>query len=317
MLIAPLAAAGLAALLACALAAAIVFGGPHSVPAMPSINAPFRNLDYSALPALSSYTARDGAALAYRHYEGARPSARRIVLIHGSSASSNSMHTMAMALAVAGFTVDALDVRGHGASGSRGHIAYIGQLEDDLADFMRAVPSAGPSTLIGFSAGGGFALRFAASPQATLFDRYVLLSPFLLQAPSNRPGGGGWASVGVPRIMGLMLLNKLGIQTWNDLPATQFALNEEAKAFLTPGYSFALASNFGTHLKYAQDIANAPPALKLIAGVDDELMFSDRYAEVFANAGKPIPVTLVPGASHIGVTLNAPALAAIVAACKD
>ena len=46
-------------------------------------------------------------------------------------------------------------------------------------------------------------------------------------------------------------------------------------------------------------------------------MFSDKYAALFASAGKTIPVTLVPGANHIGATLNAPALAAIVAACKD
>lgn len=46
-------------------------------------------------------------------------------------------------------------------------------------------------------------------------------------------------------------------------------------------------------------------------------MFSDQYAALFACAGKTLPITLVPGAKHIGVTLNAPALAAIAAACKD
>lgn len=33
-------------------------------------------------------------------------------------------------------------------------------------------------------------------------------------------------------------------------------------------------------------------------------MFPERYATVFADAGKTIPVTLVPAASHIGITLN-------------
>ncbi len=331
-----------ALLLACVLAAAIAWGGPQPIAAMDSINAPFAKLDYSALPAIKRYTARDGAALAYRHYASGpvatgpasavlkqpmRP-ARRIVLVHGSSASSRSMHPLALALQAAGFTVDALDVRGHGDSGPRGHLAYIGQLEDDLADFMRAVPNTtaqagpngaqpGPSSLMGFSAGGGFALRFAASPQAALFDRYVLLAPFLLQAPTNKPSNGGWASVGVPRIVALMLLNKLGIRAWNDLPVTQFALNDEAKKFLTPSYSFALSGNFGTHLDYASDIQRAPAAIKLVAGNADELMFSERYAHIFAAAGKPIAVTLAPGAGHIGLTLNAPALAAIVAACQD
>ncbi len=89
---------------------------------------------------------------------------------------------------------------------------------------------------------------------------------------------------------------------------------QEAKRFLTSGYSYALATNFGAHLDYASDIRRAPAALKLVAGVDDELMFPDQYAAVFAEAGKTIPITLVQGANHIGMTLNAPALAAVVAA---
>lgn len=324
---AAIALSGLALVLVAVLAAAVVWGGPHAVAAMDSINSPFKALDYSALPLVQRYTARDGAALAYRHYAVAAtaaapaPAVRRIVLIHGSSASTRSMHPMAQALVAAGFTVDALDVRGHGDSGTRGHIGYIGQLEDDLADFVKAVPNAGPNTLVGFSAGGGFVLRFSASPRAGLFDRYVLLSPFLVQAPSNRPSSdnhsGSWASVGIPRIVGLTVLNKFGIERWNDLLVTQFALNDEAKKFLTSAYSYALATNFGAHLDYAGDIQRAPAAIKLVAGVDDELMFSDRYTSLFASAGKTIPIALVPGANHIGATLNAPALAAIVAACKD
>ena len=45
-------------------------------------------------------------------------------------------------------------------------------------------------------------------------------------------------------------------------------------------------------------------------------MFSDQYAALFACAGKTLPITLVPGAKHIGVTLNAPALATIVARAR-
>jgi alpha-beta hydrolase superfamily lysophospholipase len=308
----------LALFLVAAVALAIGLGGPTSVAALDSINSPFKNLDYSALPTLQRYTSRDGQALAYRHYvANSPPNQRRIVLIHGSSASSQSMHPMAQALVSAGFVVDALDMRGHGDSGTRGQIGYIGQLENDVADFIRAVPYNGANTLLGFSSGAGFVLRFSASEQSALFDRYLLLSPFLLQAPSNRPNSGGWASVGIPRIIGLTILNNLGITHWNDLPVTQFALNAEAKKFLTASYSYALATNFGAHRDYAQDIAKAPKNLKLIAGADDELMFADRYAAVFDSAGKSIPITIVPSTGHIGVTLNAPALAAVVAAAKD
>lgn len=312
----------LAAVSIAALVLTIAFGAPKPIAALDSINAPFKNLDYSALPSAQRYKARDGTGLAYRHYM-ANPAPneafknRRIVLIHGSSASSVSMHTMAQVLSKAGYVVDALDMRGHGDSGVRGHIAYIGQLEDDVADFMHAVPYTGPNTLLGFSAGGGFVLRFSASAQAALFDRYALLSPFLIQAPTNRPNSGGWASVGIPRIVALTILNKFGISRWNDLPVTQFAINDEAKKFLTKSYSYALATNFGAHLEYAQDIAKAPKNLKLIAGAEDELMFADRYAAVFQDAGKSIPITVVPATGHIGITLNSSALTVVVAAIKD
>lgn len=302
---------------AAALSFAVWRGGPSPIAPLPSINNPFKDVDYSTMPTQQHYTARDGATLAYRHYAPASAdTGRRVVLIHGSSASSHSMHPLAQALAAAGYTADALDMRGHGESGPHGQVAYIGQLEDDLTDFMHAAPYHGPSTLIGFSAGGGFALRFAASTKAAVFDRYILLSPFLLRAPTSRPDGGSWASVGIPRILALTVLNKIGITAFNGLTTIQFALNAEARKFLTSSYSYALAANFGTHLDYAQDIQRAPNALKVVAGADDELMLPQRYAEVFSRAGKTVPVTIVPGAGHIGITLKPAALQAIVAACK-
>ena len=48
-----------------------------------------------------------------------------------------------------------------------------------------------------------------------------------------------------------------------------------------------------------------------MAGENDEIFHADRYGELFANAGKPVPVTLVPGANHIGLTLDAQAVASV------
>ena len=172
------------------LALAVVFGGPQPPPPMESINAPFRSVDLSDLALLKRYTARDGARLAFRAYAPtASPAKGSAVLIHGSSASSSSLHPLAKGLAQAGYAVYALDMRGHGESGPKGQITYIGQLEDDVEDFLEAVQPAGPRTLVGLSAGGGFALRFAASSRQQPFDQYVLLAPFIHRdAPTYRPG---------------------------------------------------------------------------------------------------------------------------------
>jgi pimeloyl-ACP methyl ester carboxylesterase len=308
-----------AALLAIALVGAIAFGGPSAIAPLASINQPFAQVDYSALPPISRYKARDGAQLAFLHYAAA-PSmgpAQRVVLVHGSSANARSMHVVAQGLAASGITVDSLDMRGHGASGERGHIAYIGQLEDDVADFMQAQPHEGRKTLIGFSSGGGFVLRFAASAQQTNFSHYVLLSPYLrYDAPTAKPNNGDWASVGVPRIVALQILNALGMCAFNGLNVTQFALNEHAKTFLTSRYDFSLATNFGPHSNYAQNIVQAKGGMRIVAGTDDELFDASKYAAVFAQAGKPVPVTLVPNTNHIGLTLNTQAVQAIVNASK-
>jgi alpha-beta hydrolase superfamily lysophospholipase len=309
----------IAVILLTGLGLAIWLGGPRDIAALSSINAPFAKVNFSAVPKAQTYTARDGAALAYLHYPagGTTPAARRIVLVHGSSARGQSMHPLAQALAAQGFSVDALDMRGHGDSGPRGHIAYIGQLEDDVADFIKAVPHAGGNTLLGHSSGGGFVLRFAASAQQALFDRYVLLAPYLrYDAPTARPGNGGWVSVGIPRVVGLQLLNALGITALNHLSVTRFALDDAAKKFLTPGYSFALGTNFGPHNDYAQDIRNAKGSLQILVGADDELFDAQRFASVFADAGKSVPVTIVPGVNHMGITLDTRAHQAVATVSK-
>jgi alpha-beta hydrolase superfamily lysophospholipase len=301
------------------LVGALMLGGPSPITALPSINDPFAQVDHSTLPPASTFKARDGAALAYLHYPAASSAhpAQRVVLVHGSSANARSMHVLAQALASSGISVDALDMRGHGASGERGHIAYIGQLEDDVADFVHAVPHAGRNTLMGFSSGGGFALRFAGGARQGLFTDYVLLSPYLkYDAPTARPNNGGWASIGVPRLLALQALNAAGVTALNHLTITQFALNERAKTQLTPHYDFALAANFGPHLDYLRDIAQSGQPMRLIAGADDELFDASQFAAVFKQAGKPIAVTLVPSTKHIGLTLNAQALQAIVNASK-
>lgn len=296
-------------------ALAIALGGPTRPAAMASINAPFASVDFSDLPAPMTYLARDGQALAYRRYTppGNAPAKGSVTLVHGSSASSNSMHPLAKALAAAGYQVFALDMRGHGQSGHKGHIAYVGQLESDVADFARAVQPALPRTLAGFSAGGGFVLRVAGSEHQSSFASYLLLAPFISQdAPNQRPQSGGWVNVGIPRIVGLSLLNAVGVRALNGLPVTAFALDDRARAFLTPEYDFNLAMNFRPQRDYAANIRHVGRPVAVLAGTADEAFFSNRLEEIFRAAGKNWPVELLPRVGHIPLTLDPTAIAAIV-----
>ncbi|HEX5390283.1 MAG TPA: alpha/beta fold hydrolase [Burkholderiaceae bacterium] len=305
-----------AALLLPLLLLAVWLGGPRPVARMDSIHLPFAQADFSGLPAPSHFAARDGTTLAFLRYPAMGTVLnRRLVLVHGSSSRARSMHVLARALAQAGFEVVSLDMRGHGDSGARGHIAYVGQLEDDVADFMQAQPFAGPSSLVGFSSGGGFTLRLAASAQGRLFDRYLLLSPFLHhQSPVTRPDAGGWVSVGMPRLVALNVLNALGISHLNHLPVLRFALDAGIQSELTPSYSHTLAENFRPHMDWRADLVAAQGQVQVLAGTHDEIFIADRYAETLTQAGRALPVTLVNGVDHMGMTLDPRGIAAVVKA---
>lgn len=303
--------------LAVATAAAIAFGGPREPAPLASINDPFRNVDYSALPEISTFQARDGTRLAFRAYAAEVAPKGSVVLVHGSSARGSSMHVLARALAAAGYTAYALDMRGHGESGTKGQIDYIGQLDDDIEDFVRTVQPARPATLAGFSSGGGFALRIAAGERQKLFDNYLLLSPFISQdAPTYRPGGGGWVEVGLPRYVAIGALHMLGVQAFDHLPVTRFALNDAARAKLTPQYSFALAQNFRPQPDWRASIRTANQPMQLLAGSDDELFHAGRFEQVFKDEGKDVSVRLLPGLGHIALTIDPAAVRAAVAAVQ-
>ena len=188
-----------------------------------------------APPALR-YRARDGASLAYRFFQttpNAAAPAVVAILLHGSGGSSLNMTVLGEALAKSGVPAFALDVRGQGLSGRRGDIDYIGQQDDDLADFVAVVRRAYPTArlvLVGHSAGGGFVLRIAGEPEGRLFSRFVLLSPVLGRlAPTNRPTAG-WAHPHVGAILMLKALNSVGVTAFNGAIAVDFRLPPGAEA---------------------------------------------------------------------------------------
>ena len=283
-------------------------------PELTSVSATARAVDRSDMPGIERFHARDGTELAYRHYPARGPASGQIaVAVHGSSGSSVAVHALAKALAARGVDTYAPDIRGHGASGTRGDIAYLGQLEDDLADFVaeiRKTNLTAPLTLIGHSSGGGFALRIAASPIQNLFARTVLLAPYLgYDAPSSRRDAGGWASPDLPRFLGLTVLRRLGIFCCESLPTIAFAVGPHTSAILASTYSYRLMRNFGTTPDYRGDLAAAGKPVALFAGAVDELMFPDKFREA---VGARVPVRLIEGVNHMGIVSD-PAAVSVIA----
>jgi alpha-beta hydrolase superfamily lysophospholipase len=304
-----LAATGLATLVLAGMIATPVRRPPELI----SVSTTARAVDRSDMPGVERFRARDGTELAYRHYPAHGPASGQIaIVVHGSSGSSVAVHALAKGLAGRGVETYAPDIRGHGASGTRGDIAYPGQLEDDLSDFVgeirRSNPTA-PLTLIGHSSGGGFALRVAGSPIQNLFARAVLLAPYLgYDAPSSRQNAGGWASPDIPRFLGLTMLRRLGIVCCESMPTIAFAVGPNTSAILASTYSYRLMRNFGSTQDYRADLAAAGKPVALFAGAADELMFPDKYGDA---VGQRASVKLIDGVNHMGIVSDPAAVSTI------
>jgi pimeloyl-ACP methyl ester carboxylesterase len=301
-------------------AAVGMIGAPlKQPPPLTSIIAGAQNVDRSDLPEVSFLQARDGTALAYRSYEPQTAKDSRVaVLVHGSAGHSASVHAIGKALAAAGIPALAIDVRGHGRSGTRGDIGYVGQLRDDLADavayFRKTRPEA-RFTLIGHSSGGGFALAFAASPRAELFERYVLLAPYLGPfAPTTRQNRGSahWAKPDIPRIIALTILRRAGLTCCDSLPVLAFALPPQAIPNATTRYSYRLMLDFGPPMRGELPKTHRP--ILVIAGDKDELMVAENYQATIKTAYAEARTMLVPGVDHMGILKEPAALETIAKA---
>lgn len=266
----------------------------------------------TARPDLQFYRAQDGAELAYRHHPAIGGGRQVAILIHGSAGQSQGMDDLAQALAAQGVSVYAPDVRGHGASGPRGDIAYIGQLEDDLEVLSRQVRAAHPGqpvTLVGFSAGGAFALRVAGGAHASVADRYVIVAPALNDVA--RRGRGGWAKPDMPRIVLLMLLNQVGVHRFDGAEVIRFAV-PEGRTDMTPAYSYRLMVNFAA-LDDKARMARVAAPMTLIAGAADEQFDAAAYGPRLTPCNRRLKLRLLPGVRHYGMASDPRMIAGIAA----
>lgn len=276
---------------------------------------------YDDLPDREFLPARDGSPLYFRLYEG-QSANRLILLVHGSGWHGMQFHKMAKTLAERGLgTVLALDLRGHGLDPERrGDIDYIGQFEDDIADLIDRLKSRRDYeevVLGGHSSGGGLVVRFAGGVHGAMADRLILMAPFLkYNAPTTRTNSGGWASPATQRIVGLTILNAIGINWFNHLPVISFAmprtvLDGPYGETATTQYSFRLNQSFAPRADYEADLRAIHQPLLVIAGAEDEAFIAERYETVISAQTATGTYAVLPGINHIGVTVADAAIATV------
>ncbi len=166
-----------------------------------------------------------------------------IIVLHGVLSNSLEMNFVSgMLRKTLNAEVYALDLRGHGKSdGKPGDVDYIGQYEDDLEDVINSIRKERADEkiiLAGHSMGGGIELRFALKKDHPGVDGYLLFAPLLGQntptfrknqddadtsAKNNQP----FMKIDFPRIIGLKMLNSIGVRKYNYLPVLFFNLPKE------------------------------------------------------------------------------------------
>ena len=263
--------------------------------------------DYSNLPKLKSYTARDGTQLAYRHYPA--DSEKILILLHGAGWHSRYFLPLSEFISSEGLAqVYTPDLRGHGVDPKRrGDVDYIGQLEDDLADLINIAQKNNPNSMLivgGHSSGGGLTIRFAGSRYGKQAKAYLLMSPFLkYNAPTTRLNSGGFAMPYTGRIIGLVMLNNVGIRWFNYLTAIEFNMAEKARdGTETLTYSYRLTAAFAPR-DYENDLSAITQPLFTVTGTEDEAMIYCQYEPVISQYTK-VQVKLLQGVTHMGLVVS-------------
>jgi non-heme chloroperoxidase len=266
------------------------------------------------MPPLEPYRTRDGSALSFRRYPA--ESNTHFILIHGSSAHGAYLHAFAKYLSEENVAnVYAPDLRGHGPSPQRrGDIDYIGQLEDDLADLISHIRKGASKDaryiVGGHSSGGGLALRFAGGAHGYLAQGFVLLAPYLgHDAPMVKKNAGGWADASILKIIGISVLDGLGLKHFNDSHVLRFNLPEKYhNGYETLEYSFRLMK--GMHPKnYKESLKTTRAPLLIIVGSEDEAFHAKDFEQGILPYKKDVRISFVEGGSHLGIIMSKAAMA--------
>lgn len=254
-------------------------------------------------------SARRGAQLALREY--AADAGTVVLVLHGSTTHDRAYAPLARFLTARNLArVFTLTLRGHGLSeGARGDVAYIAQVQDDVADavaYLRSTTRAKKIILLGHSFGGGVALRFLESCAADAVDGYILLAPYIgSRTPlQNRATHVNTARVFWRNTVPLTIANGLGVTRWHHLPAIEFEILPGFETPMeTPRYSYRgwMAGTPSWRVHRALEKLNRPMLVLLSRA--DELFVVDKLAAFFSGVPR-VECVLVTEPTHSGIAFH-------------
>lgn len=229
-----------------------------------------------------------------------------IILIHGvASNASEYLETAEQLQKSTNCNIYAIDLRGHGKSdGKFGEVDYINQYTDDLEKIINQIKLDKPKGKIyiaSHSMGGGIAFQYALLKKSNNIDGYIFLAPLLGQnSPAIKQGTSSSDSnyssamqINIPRIIGLKMLNELGIHEKDNLPVLFFKLPNE-KEIISYSYTANMSmapENYLDGLK-----ALNKPAIFII-GSNDEA-FDAQIMQKVINENTKAEIDIVANENH-------------------
>jgi alpha-beta hydrolase superfamily lysophospholipase len=236
---------------------------------------------------ISSFTGQGGVNIFYRHLPAVNEKAQ-LVVAHGLGEHSGRYVNIFNRLVPAGFSIWALDFRGHGRSGGkRGHVDTFEEYILDLKTLIQTArenrPRDGRLFLLGHSMGGLVALNYTERFSDTL-DGVIASSPGLgmtVQIPAAKAFMGKVMSSIWP-----------GLSMGNELDATKISHDPEVvNAYRDdPLVHDRVTARFFTEFLAAMDEAHAHadgitvPVLMQVAG-DDHLVDARASQHFFERLG--------------------------------
>lgn len=269
--------------------------------------------DYSGIPDLTQYPARDGARLDYRYY----PSSAKnlMIILHGSGYHSRYLYKLAKTLSENNVVqVVTPDLRGHGVKPTkRGDVDYIGQLDDDVDDvlqFCRNTYHPEKIIIAGHSSGGGLVLRLMGNQKRQQADGYVLLAPYLAHDAPTTNAQSGWAKPSLIKVIFAHMLNGFGLHWLDHVVTINFELPRQYRdGSETLAYTHALITSMSP-LNYQSDLQNTSKKTLIVVGENDEAMHVHEYEKVMPK-NKNFEVSIMPHMNHMGVVINDRAIGVI------
>jgi lysophospholipase len=182
----------------------------------------------------------DGTSLAAYRWR-AEPSRATLVLVHGYCDHAGRYPELVEAALKRGYSVAALDLRGHGRSpGKQGHVtAFVRYLEDLEALIREVEADAGPMFLVGHSMGGLISIRYVQSGRHGRFEGLVLSSPYLglaLELPAWKSLAGRlmtrlWPGLSLPTGIAFEALSRNAEVVRRTAADPMYGRNATARAF--------------------------------------------------------------------------------------